>query len=129
MAEFNEVVKEFNRMDRTFRRDCKDCPMPGQNIGQCRKLLFDAPETYEHIVMHWAAEHPGPKYPTWEEWQKTNFPDAESAIFPCSFDSKKNVGCNRVESCKGCRAHPIPAEIAKKLGIKPKGGHGNDGRY
>lgn len=54
----------------------------------------------ERVVMRWAAEHPEPQYPTWEEWQKTNFPDAESAIFPCSFDSKKNV--NRIIDEKLC---------------------------
>ena len=121
MAEFNEVVKAFNRMDETFSRNCKECPMPGQNIGQCRKLLFDDPETYGHIVMHWAAEHPEPQYPTWKEWQKINFPDAQFTIFPCEFDRGTTFGCPRCGPCNVCRAQPIPAEIAEKLGIKPKG--------
>lgn len=122
MAEFTTVLKQLRRM--CANNACNDCPVCDK---YCRVLDMIESEI-ERVVMHWAADHPEPKYPTWEEWQKTNFPDAESAIFPCSFDSKKNVGCKRVESCKGCRAHPIPAEIAKKLGIKPKGGHGNDGR-
>lgn len=127
MAEFNEVVKEFNRMDETFSRNCKDCPMPGQNIGQCRKLLFDAPETYKHIVMHWAAEHPGPKYPTWEEWWRETFPNADRNLCPRIFGLRKMQECP-VLKCYECRAQPIPAKIAEKLGIKPKGGNGNDGR-
>lgn len=127
MAEFHEVVKEFNRMDRTFRRDCKDCPMPGQNIGQCRKLLLENPETYGPIVMHWAADHPEPKYPTWEEWWRETFPNADRKLCLRIFGLRKMQECP-VLKCDECRAQPIPAEIANKLGIKPKGGHGNDGR-
>lgn len=126
MAEFATVLKQLHRM--CADNACNDCPVFYQGycqvLGGGNDMMIES--EIERVVMRWAAEHPEPQYPTWEEWQKTNFPDAESAIFPCSFDSKKNVGCNRVESCKGCRAHPIPAEIAKKLGIKPKGGHGND---
>ena len=120
MAEFHEVVKEFNRMDRTFSRNCKDCPMPGRNIGQCRKLLLENPETYGHIVMHWAADHPEPKYPTWNEWWCTNFPNADRNLCPRIFGLRKMQECPALK-CDECRAHPIPAEIAKKLGIKPKG--------
>lgn len=116
MAEFTTVLKQLRRM--CANNGCNDCPVCDK---YCRVLGGMSESEIERVVMHWAAGHPEPQYPTWEEWQKTNFPDAESAIFPCSFDSKKNVGCKRVESCKGCRAHPIPAEIAKKLGIKPKG--------
>lgn len=121
MAEFNEVVKEFNRMDETFSRNCKGCPMPGQNIGQCRKLLFDAPETYGNIVMRWAAGHPEPKYPTWEEWQKETFPEAVDNICPLVFMDFKSANCSRDITCGECRTQCIPAKIAKKLGIKPKG--------
>lgn len=119
MAEFNEVVKEFNRMDETFSRNCKDCPMPGQNIGQCRKLLFDDPETYGYIVMRWAAEHPEPKYPTWEDWQKELFPEAADKICPLMFMDLKPAYCDKSTTCAECRTQRIPAKIAKKLGIKP----------
>ena len=78
-------------------------------------------EKIESIVMQWAAEHPEPTYPTWEEWGeqwKQAFPEAEST--PCLSLFKK-VDCG--EPCASCRAKPIPADIAEKLGIKPIGGN------
>ena len=46
--------------------------------------------------MEWAEAHPEPEYPTWVEW----------------FNSMGGVDCGE----------PIPADIAEKLGIKPKEG-------
>jgi hypothetical protein len=72
---------------------------------------------FEERVMKWAAEHPEPAYPTWEEWGKEwkqKFPEAETV--PCiSLFMKADCG----ESCESCRQRPIPADIAAKLGIKP----------
>ena len=66
----------------------------------------------------WAAEHPAPRYPTWNEWQHSMFPDANGKIIPCSFASVAKFGCDRF-LCEECREQPIPADIAEKLGIKP----------
>ena len=84
MAEFTTVLKQLRRM--CANNGCNDCPVCDK---YCRVLGGMSESEIERVVMHWAAGHPEPQYPTWEEWQKTNFPDAESAIFPCSFDSKK----------------------------------------
>ena len=66
----------------------------------------------------WAAEHPVPRYPTWNEWQHSMFPDASEKMIPCSFASMDKFGCAGFR-CKECREQPIPADIADKLGIKP----------
>lgn len=57
--------------------------------------------------MAWAAEHPEPVYPTWYEWLKDNgltFHDAESSWIGFT---------ERIH-------HPIPADIAQKLGLEQK---------
>ena len=65
----------------------------------------------------WAAEHPAPKYPTWNEWQKRMFSDASEYVQPCSYVDRSRLDCPGV--CSICRKKPIPADIAEKLGIKP----------
>ena len=55
----------------------------------------------------------------WEEGWKQIFPDALYTPCPGNYGKKyKNTSCASV-SCERCRERPIPAEIAKKLGIKP----------
>ena len=62
---------------------------------------------------------PAPRYPTWNEWQKSTFPDAESGLSPCEFGNIGRFDCNAHECCYDCAEHPIPADIAAKLGIRP----------
>lgn len=115
MAEFSEIIKQFKRMCWYYSRDKmqKSCPVctsyPNCNIGQCRKIAFEKPAHFAATVMRWAAEHPEPKYPTWEEWLIT-----QGVI---------------KENQNGGIGHPmpkllesIPADIAEKLGIEPKEG-------
>lgn len=66
----------------------------------------------------WAAEHPEPRYPTWEEWQERMFPNRSRDISPCEFDDGNRFNC-RLKTCEGCMLEPIPADIAAKLGIRP----------
>lgn len=67
--------------------------------------------------MGWAAEHPDPVYPSWEEAWKNLFPGAVKAPCPRAF-----FGCECMVDigCAKCGSRPIPAEIAEKLGIKQK---------
>lgn len=119
MAEYAEVIKQFKRMCWFYSRDKtqKSCPMctsyPNCNIGQCRKIAFERPREFAGKVMLWAAEHPEPVYPTWAEWLESMHvvnpivsPDASSQYLLKAwyYDS------------------PIPADIAQKLGLKPKEG-------
>ena len=76
-------------------------------------------EEVERRVMQWAAKHAEPVYPTWSEWQNSVFPDAEIDIIPCIFGSRDRFNCEK-KQCYQCIAEPIPADIAEKLGIKPK---------
>lgn len=66
-------------------------------------------------------KEPEPQYPTWREWQRENFPNASETFTPCTFKSVDELGCNGM-NCSTCEFEPIPADIAKKLGIKPKKG-------
>lgn len=108
MAEFAEVIKQFKRMCWYYSRDKgqKSCPMctsyPNCNIGQCRKIAFEKPAHFAATVMHWAAEHPEPVYPTWGEWL-----NAYGVVSDNFFSNAKMLD-------------PIPADIAEKLGVKPK---------
>lgn len=125
MAEFATVLKQLHRM--CADNACNDCPVFYQGycqvLGGGNDMMIES--EIERVVMHWAADHPEPKYPTWNEWWCTNFPNADRNLCPRIFGLRKMQECP-VLKCDECRAHPIPAEIAKKLGIKPKGGHGND---
>ena len=111
MAEFQEVHRQFDRMCWYYRRkrECPmGCPMNGVNISQCRKIAFERPKETEEIVMQWAAEHPEPVYPTWEQ-----------AIAEMYLRSGRTKYHNIAE---WERNEPIPADIAQKLGIEPKEG-------
>lgn len=88
-------------------------------IQTMRKL--DAAKV-EAAVMDWAAKHPEPRYPTWKEWQDTNFPNNDALMRPCIFESEEYFNCKQEIGCEKCVNKPIPADIAEKLGVKPIGG-------
>lgn len=95
MAEFQEVMKQWRRM--CTAHQCSKCPL--DNAVCCisdPNLRTDVEiETLEELITNWAEEHPAPVYPTWNEWFET-------------FDDGIDVD------------EPIPADIAQKLGLKPK---------
>ena len=122
MAEFQEVCKHLKRMCERYGDNCIKCPLGDKDY--CSLSAGDrTAETYkkaEEVIMTWAAEHPEPVYPTWIEWLKKfgiiSFePDFHSLLsaYPTRTNSVK-VYINE-EGGK-----PIPAEIAQKLGLKPK---------
>ena len=116
MAEhsFQEVVHQWRRM-------CNSTSCVGCEIHKkCLKWVCDGHEgrfdgddakAVEIIIMQWAAEHPEPEYPTWGEWLCDN-----------------GVMLNVQTSCDPVPVYisgigysqPIPADIAQKLGLKPK---------
>lgn len=119
MAEFTEVMRQRTRMCKAYVR-CEGCPVrwivnPGKIV--CYDLAFENPAMFEERVMKWAAEHPEPVYPTWEEWGNANFPNAVRYICPLNFMGKDV--CSGQKGCDECRQQHIPADIAAKLGIKP----------
>lgn len=104
MAEFKNIMQEFHRM--CVSEQCvelKTCPMRKKSRNSCLSYAYENPDDFERTVMAWAAEHPEPVYPTWDEY--------------ITFElGLTNAGIN------ANWFKPIPAHIAKKLGIKPKEG-------
>ena len=111
MAEFQEVMKQFERMCRHFQRkgDCPmGCPMNGVNISQCRKIAFEQPYVTEKTVMAWAAENPEMVYPTWIQY--FNKIAMDNGRKPFLTDNELLYAINST----------IPSDVAQKLGIEPK---------
>lgn len=134
MAEFTEVIKQAKRMCKA-QNHCYRCPINVIcNVNDCNKrtscvaAICDV-ERLERIVMDWAAAHPEPRYPSWNEaWGKL-FPSVVSPPcktffgLSCDYIGREYVGKScYVEGCRECLEQPIPADIAEKLGIKPIGG-------
>lgn len=128
MAEFFEVMKQARRM--CNRISCDNCILPRGSDEMC--IWEDAPAMLtdeviakiEAKTLKWAAENSELRYPTWREWHSTNFPDFEDYITPCNFISKESVERSMRKKCADLACHqcinlPIPADVAKKLGIQP----------
>lgn len=123
MSEFTDVMRQAKRMCEAFNdSDCRECPIGDANALECGITVTSEMdcEEVERRVMQWAAEHPEPVYPTWSEWQNRMFPDADVDIVPCTFGSRDRLNCFLERTCDECMKQQIPADIAEKLGIKPK---------
>ena len=108
MAEFQEVARAYIRMCDSFGSTCTGCPINirDNDIYVCRNKVLKNPEEYEADIMLWAAEHPV-VYPTWSEWLMSI--GVISGLFPKgAIDALGNL------------KQPIPADIAEKLGLRPK---------
>lgn len=127
MAEFTEIVKQAHRMCESYDNECDtSCPLGRANepagMKLCECIGFTDPESAKEIekrVLAWAAEHPEPVYPSWNEAWKELFPQAK--YIPCPELYFGVEGCDD-KFCVACKDRPIPAEIAEKLGIRPKEG-------
>ena len=122
MSEFTDVMEQAKRMCKAFGDGhCSECPIGNSNALECGITVtseMDCKEV-ERRVMQWAAEHQEPVYPTWTEWQNSTFPDADRDICPCEFGRSDRFNCDD-KTCAECLLEQIPADIAEKLGIKPK---------
>ena len=106
MAEFSEVMKQYKRL------------LVAHNSGEETPIdvhypcMMENTEHFEKTVMAWAAENPEPVYPTWGEWLH----DKGIILDACQHNEIEHwiLGLNAIK--------PIPADIAKKLGIEPKEG-------
>lgn len=127
MAEFVEVMRQARRICLENPGDCDGCPLRDDDGLACRfyidrEYIYD--DTTERIVLKWAAEHPEPVYPSWEEAWKKLFPEMASVRPPCvryflPTGEYQDI-CDRFDGeCYKCNELPVPAEIAKKLGIRP----------
>ena len=120
MSEFTDVMRQARRMCKT-QEDCESCPIwnPDEFFCKIDTTCYSDDSAIEGIVMQWAAKHPEPVYPTWREWQNSTFKDAHKHIAPCTFGSRDRFKCEG-KTCYVCMDQQIPADIAEKLGIKPK---------
>lgn len=128
MAEFVEVMKQKARMCKTYN-SCGACEFFRHvKVGDCDGFQERHPDKAEKIIMEWAAEHPEPKYPSWNEAWKRLFPNSANSKSkntenaPCLAYFLSDCPCYADGirlSCAQCRKQPIPADIAEKLGIKP----------
>lgn len=95
-------------------------------FGSMDNLVTDWNEI-ERRLIEWDKAHSEPKYPTWSEWQNENFPEASESMCPRMFLAAKETDCKKYPICsKRCADQTIPADIATKLGIKPKGEPSDD---
>lgn len=120
MAEFQKVMRQAKRMC-DAQAHCGGCPAIKTCFTGLNNMEVDDDRCceFECVIMKWAEEHPEPRYPTWEEWWRKEFPNADRGIYPCMFGIRERFGCYE-QSCNDCRNKPIPADIAEKMGIKPK---------
>lgn len=124
MAQFVEVMKQARRLCKEQQHIdcCVRCPMQGKE--GCM-VVADA-ENIDYVeaerkIMDWAKEHPEPVYQSWYQYQETTFPGHTRWICPMAFGIEcPSKSTTDAHTCKVCRDNPIPAEIAEKLGIKPK---------
>lgn len=123
MAEFVDVLKMARRMCKNVDA-CDDCPIYDSLSGYCKlsRPLFSSDSDFakcEAAIMEWGAENPELRYPTWLEWQRNHFPDAAITMRPCVYISYTDARCRDYKDCGDCQSQPIPADVARKLGIKP----------
>lgn len=125
MAEFTEIMRQARRLCAANGGMCGASNCPLDNGEACRLLPDHDGEDYnelERIIMDWAAEHPEPVYPSWEEGWRQLFPEADirRTFCPEAFgDTYKCDWCHDDnDNCDECLERPMPAEVAEKLGIK-----------
>lgn len=113
MAEFQEVMRQWARMCGAHN-NCSACRMQKENLPYtlCSEGGIRSVENIADVelaIMAWAAEHPEPEYPSWIDFLSTvGLIIQTNDCTTCAFDFTKAYT-------------QIPADIAEKLGIKPKG--------
>lgn len=128
MADYNDVIKQFKRMCRYYnnRATQNDCPLyckgHGCNISHCRMLAFDD-KKFQNVVMTWAEAHKEPVYLTWVEWliEKGVIPEIGYMLATVHDPDTGEITEARI-SINPSALKPIPADLAAKLGVRPKEG-------
>ena len=128
--DFVQVMKDWRRMCKAFTTDddscCEGCPVVDFREHGCGAIFEMEDGTdwqrYSDTITAWAAEHPGPVYPTWEEWLLDNGVFAPDNVllngkhrFYMEGKPVLNIPTKKIYD-------RIPADIAQKLGIEPKEG-------
>lgn len=125
MSDFVQTVKDWRRMCDSMNKHgggcCINCPLCGFSCGG----VFEMPENtnwqlLQEKIAAWAAENPEPVYPTWREW--LNDIGVVGVEYTTRIYTTANKGLVQYVSTMPSFYRPIPADIAEKLGLKPKGG-------
>jgi len=112
VAEFQEVMRQWSRMCELHDDGCASCDIYvdcGAKYPESRTSLNI--KTIEDTVINWAKDHPEPVYPTWEMYLAERM----------TADMRDGKTHNPQSVEEYVRRTRIPADIAKKLGLKPKG--------
>lgn len=117
MAEFQEVIEQFKRLCDSANQDCSICGL--RNMFCCMKDVVDNSVEFEKRVMAWASEHPV-VYPTWEEWL-IKIGGAVKKLYAQQYHYEAAQPTQLIEVVE-VLDEPIPADMAEKLGVKPKEG-------
>ena len=103
---FQEVMQQKKRMcNSVLCCKCDIYRLCGEDLSKCQQFINNNPKKAEEVIMSWAAKNPEPVYPTWEEYLRN------VGVIPTDQDIIQTF----------LKTH-IPADIAQKLGIKPKEG-------
>ena len=102
-------------------KGCDKCPADKLRSanGVClvrRIAKVDNCEEQIEGLRAWAAEHPAPKYPSWEDVWKSLFPNASEDPCPEEWFGEE---CPKGMECPDCLRRPMSKKVAEKLGIKP----------
>lgn len=139
MSDFTKTMKDWKRMcdkmDKDYGTDacCTHCPLSleGVVIDGCDAIYthWAANADWDKvasIIEEWAAENPEPVYPTWAEWLiEHGLTEYQGNVF--NDYRKDGPFVTKIDAVLSKAAYkPIPADIAEKLGLKPKGGNEND---
>lgn len=132
MSDFAKTMRDWQRlcdsMDKKYDvHSCANCPLYEFACGG----VFEMPENTDWRLLQekvdaWAADNPEPQYPTWAEWLKEqDILTVDVRPRASSTTSSSSTYIQNV-STKPAFYRPIPADIAEKLGLKPKGGNGDE---
>lgn len=112
--EICDFLKSWKRMCKSMTEmdGCEDCPIVrnthGARCGDMPCEMQDV-ESIAREVEKWAAEHPDLVYPNWNQWL------VSIGVIPKEIDNSQYRAIIDLGLIK-----PIPADIAEKLGVKPK---------
>ena len=112
--EFQEVMRQWQRMCKSMQEknmSCKEDCLLGHNptCGELEYASLEEINNAETVIMKWAAEHTEPVYPTWCEYL------VGIGVIPHGIRLETADALMDTNLLK-----PIPADIAEKLGLKPK---------
>ncbi len=105
MAEFQDVMRQWVRARKATASSCEENVLSVYPLETYDDALI---ADIERNVMQWAADHPEPVYPTWWSWLINEGVIEKGSTYTGAFDQLKTKS--------------IPADIAEKLGLKPKEG-------